>query len=87
MKNYRFTSVWNVVCQVTLTKSQRENVDLVQRAFSVIADESFDNVIVNVSECGEVTKIQKNGYRIRVTDTDNESVIQLLKREHELVCE
>lgn len=87
MKNYRFVSTWNVVCQVTLTKSQRENVDLVQRAFAVIADESFGNVIVNVSECGEVTKIQKNGYRIRLTDTHNESVIQLLKREDELVCE
>ena len=87
MKKYRFRTTWHVVCQITLTKYQRENVDLVQRAFALIADESFGNVIVNISACGEVTKIQKNGYRIRLEDTRNESVIQLLKREHELVCE
>lgn len=80
-------ATWHIVCQITLTKHQRENADLVQRAFAVIADESFGNVIVNFSECGEITKIQKNGYRIRLIDNENESVIQLLKREHELVCE
>ena len=87
MKKYRFRTTWNIVCQITLTKYQRENIDLVQRAFALIADESFGNVIVNISACGEITKIQKNGYRISLEDTDNESTIKLLKREYELVCE
>jgi len=88
MKIYKCVTRWEVVAQIILTKSQKVDKDLLLRAAGIMADESYGNATFHISECGEITRIQKNGYRLRLRDDeDDNGIIELLHREHDFVVQ
>lgn len=88
MKTYKCFTRWEVVVQIILTKSQKVDKDLLKRAAGILADESYGNAVFHILECGEITYVQKNGYKIRLRDDkDDNGIIELLHREHDFVVQ